>query len=385
LPSNPRSNVELKDLAVRGQAANAILSAFARDLAMPLNAPDFDAYLEHYRQEGSRGLTRSGYRLRLAEREVMGDRMLVPLGQIEEVLRSGRSRQEKTVTIAEYLDAHETVGLGDPVRLYVLAPFDDVGYALDCLVEQAIEANRSYISDLEMQTELCKRFFAYGYVYKVAEELVRKGLPEDWKPDEASAPELPEEEAKPKSMLLWAYFDGMHNSSTVLYEKARVVASLIDMEWSGVLILAGPARTQDKNSWNRLEEEQARSIISETAALLIRIVDEIAFSALGAESSDKFVEALIEFVARDLQGRGIEAVTFAELLKERLAEYAGYPKWVPKGDEGVKGTLFWEFGKKVADIMGIGKDPVFNLLLANMLMRSLADWHLPQLLPCVAG
>jgi hypothetical protein len=39
LPSQPRSNKELKDLAIRGQAANAVLLAFARDLAMPLNAP----------------------------------------------------------------------------------------------------------------------------------------------------------------------------------------------------------------------------------------------------------------------------------------------------------------------------------------------------------
>jgi hypothetical protein len=59
--------------------------------------------LENYQQEGSRDLMRSGYRLRLAEREVIGERMLVPIGHIEEILHSDQSLQEKTLRIAEYL------------------------------------------------------------------------------------------------------------------------------------------------------------------------------------------------------------------------------------------------------------------------------------------
>jgi hypothetical protein len=199
-------------------------------------------------------------------------------------------------------------------------------------------------------------------------------------PDEASVPKPHREEAKPKSISVWAYFGGKHNSPTVLYEKARVVASMIDMEWSGVLILSVPARSHDKNSWKRLEEEQGRTIISETAALFIRIVDETAFSALGAKSSDEFMEALIEFVARDLQARGIEPVIFAELLRERLVEYAGYSKWVPKTGESAKGTLFWEFGKKVSAVLDIGKSATFQLILANVLLQSLTRWRLHELL-----
>jgi len=305
----------------------------------------------------------------------------VPLGQIEEVLRSGRSPQGKTVAIAEYLDAHETAGLGDPVRLYVLAPFDDIRDAFDRLVDQAIEANRPHISDLDMQTELYQRYLAYGYVYKVAEDLVRKGLPEDWKPDDASVAEPERDEAEPKLIPLWAYFSGKSNSAPVLYEKAKVVTYLIDMSWRDALILAGPIRS----SCVRWEEEQARSIISETAALLIRIVDEIAFSAMGAEWSDEFMEALIEFVGQDLQGRGIQPATFAELLNERLTEYAGYPKWVAGKGEAAKGTLFWEFGKKVAAVLGIGKSALFQVILTNGLIESLAEWRLPELLRGSAG
>ncbi|MGO9123580.1 MAG: hypothetical protein ACLP6G_01695 [Terriglobales bacterium] len=380
LSSQPGSNGELGEIAVRGQAANAVLLAFTRDFTAPLNAPEFSSHLENYRQDGSRDLARNGYRLRVAEREVMGNRALMPLGQVEEILRSGTTPREMTAAIAEYLDTHSTVGLGDPVRLYVLAPFDDVRDAFDCLVEQAVEANRLYISDLEMQTELYQRYVAYGYVYKVAEDLVRRGLPEDWKPNDADVAEPDGDEAKPKLIPLWAYFYGKHNSAPVLYEKAKVITSLIDTVWTDELILATPIRAQDRNSWVRLDEAQVRGIIAETAALFIRIVDEIAFSALSDESSIELTEALIEFVGRDLQGRGVQPAAFAELLKERLTEYAGYPKWVFGKGESAKGTLFWEFGKKVASVLGIGKSTVFQMILANVLLRSLADWRLAELL-----
>jgi hypothetical protein len=36
--------------------------------------------------------------------------------------------------------------------------------------------------------------------------------------------------------------------------------------------------------------------------------------------------------------------------------------------------------KKVAYIMGIGKDPFFNMVLTNVLMQSLAEWRLAELL-----
>jgi hypothetical protein len=118
---------------------------------------------------------------------------------------------------------------------------------------------------------------------------------------------------------------------------------------------------------------------------LIRVVDEVAFRELGAELSDEFMEALVDFVRRDLKGKGIQPAAFAELLKERLSEYAGYPKWVFGKGESAKGTLFWEFGKKVAVVLGIGNSALFQVILTNVLMESLSDWRLPELLRGAEG
>lgn len=382
-PSQTHSKKELRELAIRGQARSAILLAFVRDFDAPLNAAEFTAHLERYRQEGTRDLMRNGYRLRLAERDVMGARMLVPLGHIEDALRSGSSPQEKTVAIAEYIDAHETIGLSDTVRLYVLAPFGDVHSAFDDLLEIALEANRAFIDDnVEMQSELYSRYMAYGYAYRVAEELVAGDLPADWKPSQSntSAEEPGGPETRSEPIPPWAYFHGKSNTASVLCEKAKVVAHLIDTTWNDALVLSAPIRAECTGPRARLEEEQARRIMAENAALFLRIVDEVSFSALGAELSDKFIETLAEFVALELQGRGLKAENFAGVLKERLAEYAGYLKWVPGRGESAKGTLLWEFAKKVADILCIGKSALFSLLLSNVLLESLTEWRLPELL-----
>jgi hypothetical protein len=354
--------------------------AFARDLAAPLDTPEFSAHLEQYNKEGTRELMRNGYRLRLAERDVMNKRILVPLGQIEDVLRSSKSPREKTVAIAECLDTHETIGLGDPVRLYVLAAFDDISRALDDFSQMAIEANRLYMGDVEIQSELYRRYVAYGYVYGIAEELVLQGLPVDWKSDDAivATPERGEADSEP--IPLWAYFHGKSNTAPVLFEKAKVVTHLIDTVWSDGLILSAPIRAQDANSLGRFEEDQARRVIAENAALFLRIVDEIAFSALGADLAEEFSEALADFVRRDVQGRGVQPESFAQCLNERLAEYADYSKWVPTKGESAKGTLFWEFAKKVADIVGIGRSALFNLLLTSSILETLTMWRLSELL-----
>jgi hypothetical protein len=89
-----------------------VILAFVRDFAAPLDAPEFNASLEQYGHEGTRALMLNGHRLRLAERNVISMRMLVPLGPIESVLCSSMSPQEKTVAIAEYLDSHDAVGTG---------------------------------------------------------------------------------------------------------------------------------------------------------------------------------------------------------------------------------------------------------------------------------
>jgi hypothetical protein len=365
LPGHVR---ELRDRLSRDETRDAILVALAGDVDLPADSARFALHLREFRQEGTRALMRNGYRLRLAERKVMGTRKLVPLGKVDELLRSSLPTGEKTIAIAEHLDEHATAGLGDPARLYVLAPFGVVRELVDDFVAEAVRLNGPSRSNLDIQTETYARYLTYGYVYRVAEELVSAGLPVDWK--------KPEDEAGPPGLgPPWTSFGGRGNSSLILYEKARVVTSLVEMIWDSGLVLAVA-----KDSQIRLGEDEARSVFSETAILFIRLLDEIAFGALGAELSDEFMDSFAECVGRALEEKGVPPDRFVELLRDRMAEYSGYTKWIPEKGGGSRGTLFWEFGKRIADIVGIGRSAIFNVLLTNVLMGSLVDWRLAELL-----
>jgi hypothetical protein len=175
---------------------------------------------------------------------------------------------------------------------------------------------------------------------------------------------------------LWENFRGKPNTAALLMEKAHVVAALIAQDWDTGLTIASGMR--DKNPQIRLGEVESRQARAETAALLLRLVDEIARAHLGRGDRDRFMDTLEADVAMALRDKGLEPSAFTKLLQERYTEYGNYRKWVSK--EGAKGTLLWEFAKKVASILGVGRNALFNRLLAWSILRSLERWELPVLL-----
>jgi hypothetical protein len=82
-----------------------------------------------------------------------------------------------------------------------------------------------------------------------------------------------------------------------------------------------------------------------------------------------------------LRDKGIEPRSFQELLGKRYEEYAHYQKWLPEKGEGSKGTLFWEFAKKVATILCVGQSIIFQTFLTKLLLGKIVGWNLDKLLP----
>jgi hypothetical protein len=364
------SSPDLSTLAIlRGQAAEAILSALTRDQPLAVYAPEFETRLGEYKEEGARDLVRMGYRLRLAEFKVMRGQDFVPLGQVDEILRSDRSSTEKIEAIAQYLDTHDAVGLGDPVRLYILSPFEQLCKAFDELVEGAMKSNPMPPDELDSQFEVYARLIAYGYVYKVAEDLVGQGIP-----GSGSEPE------ENKGSQAWASFHGKPNTKEVLCDKARLVARLIEMDWDKGLVIAAMMKDNSDVPEVRLGEEEARCVLVETGALLIRIVDEIAFGTLTPETREVFMDELEISVGRALESKGVELTEFARVLAERMSEYSRYRKWVAGENEATKDTLFWEYSKKIGAIVNIEEHLFFTVGLTNFLLRSLERWELKELL-----
>jgi hypothetical protein len=365
------SDSELRSVARRGKVADAILQAFALDKQQPLDAPGLENYLtQHFDDQGSRDLVRNGYRLRLAEQRIVSPRLLVASGEVDEVLRSNKSSQEKAEVIAEYFDNHDIVGLGEPIRPYVLTRFNEIREVCERFVSMAREQNR--IPDKRgMQAELYHRLVASGYAYRVAEELLRCHASEvtTTNDDESTDEDL------------WEYFHGKPNTKAVLEEKAKVIAGLIiGICNAGLVIAAGLKDTINPDI--RWGEEEARQASAETAAFLLHLIDRPAFNFLGSKNRDVFMEAVEAGVFDSLQDKGVDPKIFFDILNKRYEEYSHYQKWLPKDGEGAKGTLFWEFGTKVATILGCSPQRAFfNPPLTHLLLKSFARWNLDELLP----
>lgn len=138
------------------------------------DAPDLEQYIQRFREQ-SRILIRHGYRLRLAECQALGTRRLTPSVQVNEILRSVASSAEKKVAIANSLDAHSLVGVGEPAKPYTLAALDEIREIFEEYVNLAVTKKPWPANERADQVELLHRYLAFGYVYRIAEELVEQG------------------------------------------------------------------------------------------------------------------------------------------------------------------------------------------------------------------
>jgi hypothetical protein len=366
------SDSDLRSLALRGDVAAAILQALVRDAREPLQALGLETHLTHaqLRHQASRDVVRYGYQMRMAEQRIMGPRLLVAQGQVHEILHSNKSPQEKTEAIAEYFEDHMHVGLGDPIRPYVLARFDEIRETCELFV-----SGYKIPEDDVAGNELYRRLFADGYVYRVAEELVQ-GLSATPMADTKN-----DESADKNDEVHWEMFYGQPNRRALLEEKAKIVTRMIiEVCDTGPWVATALENAHFELPALRLGDEEVRQAYAETAALLLSLVDRIAFRVLGSEKRDIFFDALEAGVTGALQDKGVEPRSFQTLLGKRYEEYSHYQKLVSGPDEGAKGTLMWEFGKKVAAILGIGPNAIFQTQLSLHLGKQLKSWNLNELL-----
>ena len=179
----------------------------------------------------------------------------------------------------------------------------------------------------------------------------------------------------------WESFHGIPNTEAVLVEKAQITCELIHISLDAGIFAARTVKDQmagsDKNVFSVSTE---REVMAETAAVLLRVVHELATKSLTPRARDTFVTVLERIVAENLERQGLPRGDFLKLLGPRSAEYAHYREWVPKLGESAKGTLFWEYGNKVAFRTGLGMSGLFQSILSNLLMHNIYRWNLVSLL-----
>ena len=109
----------------------------------------------------------------------------------------------------------------------------------------------------------------------------------------------------------------------------------------------------DRFAFGHMNEEQRGSLMIELEELCIAAAVDAVFL--------KWPEDKKEKVKAECMGNFYISV----------AEYSKYKKWLPEKDEGAKGTLLWEFGKKITELAG--QELSFKLAVMQIVTNSLKD------------
>jgi hypothetical protein len=140
-----------------------------------------------------------------------------------------------------------------------------------------------------------------------------------------------------------------------------------------------------KKDKERKVDNKFGEVVFEMLLFYLHFIDRIAFQHLGVEPRNTFIDALfIEIRERlsRIHESGIDAMQFrsgfGNAYNARQAEYGKYKKMFAEKDEGTKDTLFWEFGKKIAGILGNEMDIVV-IMYVQAIVYSLTALQLPEL------
>jgi hypothetical protein len=138
----------------------------------------------------------------------------------------------------------------------------------------------------------------------------------------------------------------------------------------------------DQNKYD-LSNTKRFSILFEFIYFYLHLTDRFAFGHMNEERRGSLMTELEEISITT----AVDAVClrWPEDIKEKIkeecmgnfyismAEYSKCKKWHPEKDEGAKGTLFWEFDKTIAKLVGQEWESGFMLAVMQIVTNSLKD------------
>lgn len=182
---------------------------------------------------------------------------------------------------------------------------------------------------------------------------------------------------------LWQRFQGKSNTEDILTEKAKMLAATImDFSHMGVSNLI-EYFVKDKKT--NLSKDQIEEVLFESVIFYLHFVDRTAFQSMKMEQRNFFmnifVNDVINIFLEDQPNKDKRPElndTIHDVYNERQVEYGNYKKLVPE-DGKFGGTLFWEFSKKIANVLGFKDDPFVMAEIQTYLVGSLKILQLDKL------
>lgn len=203
---------------------------------------------------------------------------------------------------------------------------------------------------------------------------------------------------------LWQQFRGKGNSKDILIEKAKALAPIIiilsvDTTEQTLQTLKELKKTKILNEKYTNVNDKFEEVTFEILLLHLHFIDRIAFQHLGLEPRNTFMDAVLREIRKqlsDLYEIGKDSIDLNtryhliylrkmiyclyDAYNDRQIEYSKYKKvFARENDKGMKDTLSWEFGKKIAKILGDEWNPAVILTFAMCVQSVLYAFETLQL------
>jgi len=92
---------------------------------------------------------------------------------------------------------------------------------------------------------------------------------------------------------------------------------------------------------------QVEEVVLEGMLFFLHLLDRTAFERFGPLRRPVFIDAVLEGISATSPPLGLERNDFQDLWNARQEEYSAFAKLYPKDAESLKGTLCWEFAKRM--------------------------------------
>ncbi|MBT7558201.1 hypothetical protein HN615_14960 [Candidatus Woesearchaeota archaeon] len=188
---------------------------------------------------------------------------------------------------------------------------------------------------------------------------------------------------KTKEMLEWKEFDKLENTDDVIIKKAKglapvfiyIVPNIIDAFEHSLK----EGHMGDKKLLEKYKEKELE-ISMQFLMLLFHWTDRMSFALLKNEKRNIFINTLLAetkgLYSKAIEG-GIEIELFRDTFNKNYDDFQdkyGKFKLYAEKEEGLGGTVLWEFGKDIMDLL----DNQHNLMLM-MLFPQLFTFYFKQL------
>jgi hypothetical protein len=151
--------------------------------------------------------------------------------------------------------------------------------------------------------------------------------------------------------------------------KKRKDIDTVAKEDAELILRDAATLTEAIEDYRELDNAEYFMILTSAIALFYILLDRMAFSKMSENQRDNFSDLVLFYIQEDLAANtGVNKDIIPKLINSNLKVFTPYSQrlYPDNKEDGMKGTLFWEYAKIISNDFELGPDAVLQIPLFAM-------------------